>query len=102
MAKLNRQDVVHVADLAKLKLTDAEVDKFLSQLSVIVEHVSKLNEVDTEGIEPTSQTTGLINVQRDDVIVTSDIDQAGALSGTDNTHNGYFKVDAILTERTDK
>jgi aspartyl-tRNA(Asn)/glutamyl-tRNA(Gln) amidotransferase subunit C len=102
MAKLTKQDVLHVAELAKLSLTEAEVDKFLSQLSVIVEHVGKLNEVDTDNVEPTSQTTGLTNIQREDVVVPSSIDRDGAISGTDNTHNGYFKVKAILTERTDK
>ena len=59
--------------------------------------------MDTKDVEPTSQTTGLTNVTRSDEVVTGNIlTQDDALSGTDNAHNGYFKVPAILSERTDK
>ena len=102
MAKLTNSDVLHVAELAKLDLTEDEIDKFLPQLSEIVDHVSELQKVDTTNIDPTSQTTGLTNVLRDDEVKTSSIDQSGALSGTDNTYNGFFKVPAILEGRTDK
>lgn len=102
MAKLTRADVMHVAELAKLDLTDAEIAKFLPQLSSIIAFISQLNEVDTTGIEPTSQTTGLTDILREDVVKPSSIDQDGALSGTDNIYNGLFKVKAILSERSDK
>lgn len=102
MAKLTKTDVENVATLAKLDLTAAEIEKFLPQLSSIVDYVSELSQVDTEGVEPTSQTTGLENVYREDTVMPSSINKKAALSGTDNTYNGYFKVDAILTERTDK
>jgi len=102
MSKLSKADVSRVAKLAKLDLSDSEVAKFLPQLSNILEHISELSRVDTEGIESTSQTTGLENVFRADEVVPSSINQDTALSGTDNFHNGYFKVDAILTERSDK
>ena len=102
MAKLTKSDVLHVAELAKLDLKDEEIAKFLPQLSEIVEHLNELQKVDTTNIEPTSQTTGLTNVLRDDEVKTSSIDQSGALSGTDNIYNGFFKVPAILEGRTDK
>lgn len=102
MAKLTKADVVHLTKLANLDLSDAEIEKFLPQLSEILEHISELNKVDTTGVEPTSQTTGLINVLRADEVKQSSIDQDGALSGTDNSYNGYFKVGAILSERSDK
>ena len=102
MAKLTKSDVQHVADLAKLDLTEDEIKKFLPQLSEIVDHISELQKVDTEGVTPTSQTTGLTNVLRDDVIKPSSINQDEALSGTDNIYNGMFKVPAILEGRTDK
>ena len=99
--KLTKDDVTHVAGLSNLKLSDSEKEKFLTQLSKIVEFVGTLSEVDTDGITPTSQTTGLTNVLRDDIVKTEDIlTQDNALSGTDNTHNGLFKVPAILTERS--
>ncbi|HKB88681.1 MAG TPA: Asp-tRNA(Asn)/Glu-tRNA(Gln) amidotransferase subunit GatC [Patescibacteria group bacterium] len=102
MAKFTKSDVLHVAKLANLNLTDAELKKFLPQLSTIVEHISELNKVDTNNIEPTNQTTGLTNIFREDQVKVSSINQASALAGTDNIHNGYFKVPAILEGRTYK
>jgi aspartyl-tRNA(Asn)/glutamyl-tRNA(Gln) amidotransferase subunit C len=102
MAKLTKDDVLHVAKLAKLDLTENEINKFLPQLSSIVDHIGELSKVDTSGVEPTSQTTGLENVFRGDDITATSFDQNTSLSGTDNTYNGYFKVPAILSERTDK
>ena len=102
MTRLTKADVVHVANLAKLDLTDKEIEKFLPQLSSILDFVSKLNEVDTDDVEPTAQTTGLINVLREDEVVASSIGQVEALSGTEETYNGTFKVPAILTKRSDK
>lgn len=102
MVNLSKADVLYVAKLAKLNLTGAEIEKFLPQLSSIVDYISELSQVDTEGIEPTSQTTGLENVYREDVVAPSSINQDAVLSGTNSTHNGYFKVGAILTERSDK
>lgn len=103
MTKLGTDDVIHVAKLANLSLSDSEVDKFQKQLSDIVDYISELNCVDTSGVEPTSQCTGLENVTREDEIKVEEIlssDQA--LSGTDNTYNSYFKVKAILQERKHK
>lgn len=102
MAKLSKADVIHVADLAKLDISDSEISMFLPQLSEIVDHLNELQKVDTGGIEPTTQTTGLINVLREDVIKPSSINQDEALSGTDDSYNGFFKVPAILEGRTDK
>ncbi len=102
MATLSKSDVIHVAKLAALKLTDAEIEKFLPQLSSIINFISELNEVDTTNTEPTSSTTGLSNVVRDDEDIRPSLTQEEALSGTDNTYNGYFKVEAILSERSDK
>ena len=101
MIKLTKKDVLHVAKLSNLKLSDSEIKKFTPQLSKIVEFIGNLNEVDTKNIEATSQTTGLTNVLRDDIVKPEiSLSQDQALSGTDKTHNGYFKVSAILTERT--
>lgn len=103
MAKLTKDEIVHVAKLSKLELTNAEIEKFLPQLSSVVDYISELSEVDTSGIEPTSQTTGLSDVYREDQIKPEAVlTQDETLSGTEETYNGYFKVKAILTERTDK
>lgn len=103
MANITKSDVAHVAKLAKLELDEKELEKYSSQLSSIIGHISELSEVDTEGVEPTSQTTGLENVYRPDVIeIQNCLNQNQATSGSDKIFNGYFKVGAILSERSDK
>lgn len=103
MAKLSKSEVLHVARLANLKLKDSDVAKLTSQLSEVIDHISELSEVDTKGVEPTAQTTGLENVFRKDEVKSERIlTQDQAMSGTDNIYNGYFKVAAILSERSDK
>jgi aspartyl-tRNA(Asn)/glutamyl-tRNA(Gln) amidotransferase subunit C len=101
MAKLTDSDVKHVAKLANLTLNEAEIEKFQEQLSDIINYITELSEIDVEGITPTSQTTGLENVTRVDETV-SGLTQEAALSQAKATHNGYFKVSAILAERKTK
>jgi aspartyl-tRNA(Asn)/glutamyl-tRNA(Gln) amidotransferase subunit C len=101
MAKLTKKDVIHVAELSNLNLSEKEIDKFLPQLSKIVEFVDVLSEVDTKDIKPTSQTTGLVNVLREDAIKSDQmLSQDASISGTDSSHNNLFKVPAILSERS--
>jgi aspartyl-tRNA(Asn)/glutamyl-tRNA(Gln) amidotransferase subunit C len=72
MAKLSRDDVLHIAKLARLKFSDTEVEKFQMELTAILQYVEQLNEVDTEGVEPVSQITGLKMVTRKDEMYPSD------------------------------
>ncbi len=103
MSKLTRKDVLHVAKLAKLTLSEAEISKFLPQLSKILEYVKKLNEVDTKDVKPTAQVTGLKNISRKDMIKPENyLSQEEVLSGSENVYNGYFKTKAILEGRSDK
>lgn len=103
MPKLKKSDIEHVSRLAKLTLSQDELQKYTTELSKVVDYISQLNEVDTETVAPTSQTTGLENVKRDDEVKTENcLTQEQALSGTDKIHNGYFVVPGILEERTDK
>lgn len=103
MVLLKKEEILHVAKLAKLDLTEAEIEKYTSQLSKIVDFVSELSEVDTSDVLPTSQTTGLKNIKREDEANSDEgLTQEQVLSGTERTHNGYFKVKAVLKERTDK
>lgn len=89
-------DVKKIAQLAALTITPEEETKFEKQLSDILGYVEKLNEVNVEGVEPTSQVTGLENVTRNDNFTDEMLTQEQALSGTQNTHNGMFKVPAVL------
>ena len=66
MPTITHADVLHVANLARLALTDEEVERFGEQLNVILEAVGKVAELDLEGVEPTSHPLQLVNVWADD------------------------------------
>lgn len=69
---LTREQVTHIADLARLELTDAEVETFTRQLSDILAYVDRLQTVDTSNVPPTTQVTGLHDVTRTDVVAACD------------------------------
>jgi len=71
MASLSRSDVEHVAYLARLGLSDMELERLESQLNHILDQYGKLAELDTEAIPPTAQTIELENILRDDVVTPS-------------------------------
>jgi len=100
MTHLTTDEVAHVALLANLPLSKEELEKFKDQLSPVISYIDELSEVDTDDVPPTSQTTGLENVMREDVIDPMRIlSQEQALSGTEKTHNGYFVVDMVLENK---
>lgn len=68
MAKLSRDDVLKLAQLARLQLTDDEVDEYRDELSAILGYVEQLGTVDVTGLQPTQQVTGLTNVTREDKV----------------------------------
>jgi aspartyl-tRNA(Asn)/glutamyl-tRNA(Gln) amidotransferase subunit C len=88
-------NVAHVAKLANLEIKIEDLGKFQKQLSSILQYVNKLKEVDAKSVEATSQVTGLENVMREDKPSPS-LSQDEALSNSKSTHNGLFKVKAIL------
>ncbi len=100
MAKLTKQDVLHVAKLANLNLTPQETQKYLKQLSSVVDYVGQLSGVDTSNTEPTSQTTGLNNLTREDnTNPIQTLSAEKAVSSTTNVHNNLFVVEALLKEK---
>jgi aspartyl-tRNA(Asn)/glutamyl-tRNA(Gln) amidotransferase subunit C len=68
MADLSRDDILKLAALARLELTDDEVEEYSRELSALLEYVEQLQGVDIEGLKPTNQVTGLTNVMRNDEI----------------------------------
>lgn len=68
--QLTKKQVEHIAKLARLDLSEAEIAKFQTQLSGILDYVEQLNEVNTDNVEPTAQVTGLTNVKREDKVET--------------------------------
>jgi aspartyl-tRNA(Asn)/glutamyl-tRNA(Gln) amidotransferase subunit C len=94
---IDRETVKHVARLARLGLTEEEVDVFASQLSVILENIAKLQEVDVSGVSPTAHASRLNNVMRQDIPQPSyppEILLANAPEQEDNC----LKVPAVLEE----
>ena len=68
MSKLTRDDVLKLAQLARLELTDEEVEQYSTELTEILDYVEQLSAVDVDGLKPTNQVTGLTNVTRDDEV----------------------------------
>lgn len=92
---LSREMVCKVAALARLQLTDAEVDTFQGQLGSILDYVALLDEVDVSNVEPMVHAIELTNVTRDDVPQPS-LPRAAAVANAPKTDGRYFLVPAIL------
>ena len=90
-------NIAHTAKLASIPLSAEESTKLESQLEETLAYIERLNEVQTEGIIPTSQVTGLENVTREDV-VTASFTQEEALKNSKHTYNGFFMVKALLEQ----
>ena len=93
--KLSRVEVEHIAELAKLSLTDAEKEKFREQLSAILECAEVLQRLDTEAIPPTATVLPLQNVMVADQVRPS-FSRQDILANAPETENGCFKVRALL------
>ena len=91
---LTSQDVRKVASLARLKVSDAEVESLLGDLTAILDYIDVLNEVDTTGIQPMVHAVELHDVLRADVVVES-LPRAEALRNAPRTDGEYFLVPAI-------
>ena len=95
--RITRDDVVHVARLARLSLTDDEVDLFTGQLEVILEHAAKVEALDTADVEPTSHPIALENVLRADEPGAC-LDRDEVLAQAPQAEDGRFRVPRILEE----
>jgi aspartyl-tRNA(Asn)/glutamyl-tRNA(Gln) amidotransferase subunit C len=93
--RLSREDVIYVAKLARLGLSDAEIDRMQDQLSSILDHIAALEELDTAAIPPTAQVVALTNVMRPDV-VTGSLPRDDVLANAPRQSDGFFEVQAIL------
>jgi len=95
--KLSKQEIKHIAKLARLELTEDELKKYGSQLSVVLNYIDQLKEVDTKDIEPTAQVTGLINVLRKDEVKSwHEAEVEAALKDASEREGKFIKVKRIL------
>lgn len=97
MSKISRDEVEHLAGLARLAVSEDELDTFASQLDVILESVARVGEVAAEDIPPTSHAVPVTNVFRSDEVRTS-LTREEALSGAPAAEEGRFRVPRILSE----
>ena len=97
MAKLTREDILKLARLARLSLTDDEVEQFAKEISSILEYVEQLQSVDVSGLEPTSQVTGLVNVMRPDEVKDYGETTDELLKNAPSTEGKQLKVKRMIT-----
>ncbi len=93
--KLSREEVLHIALLARLGLTEAEVARLSEQLSNILENFEVLQSIDTSGVPPTAQSVTLQNVVSDDE-VTPSLSQSQVLANAPRKEGDFFRVRAVL------
>ena len=93
--ELTHEDVVHIALLARLGLTEIEVERFREQLSNILENFEILQQVDTTDISPTAQSIALQNIVRDDEAAES-LPQSQILANAPQKEGNFFRVRAVL------
>jgi aspartyl-tRNA(Asn)/glutamyl-tRNA(Gln) amidotransferase subunit C len=95
--KLDLATVEHIAALARLGLTHAEMERMRDQLSGVLDHIALLQEVDTDNIPPTAQVIELQSVMRDDEVRPS-LPREFVLLNAPRQQQGYFRVNAVLDE----
>lgn len=98
--KLSRQDIIKLANLSRLKLTDEEVERYQTELSSILDYVAQLDKVDVSDLKPTYQVTGLtsqdVNASRDDE-VTEQISKEELFKNLPDQQDGYIKVKRMIS-----
>lgn len=96
MAKLTHEDVLKLAKLARLHLSEQEIEQFQKEISAILGYVEQLQSVDLDDLEPTYQVTGLKNVMRPDTEVNYGATPEELLNNAPATEDGHIKVKRIL------
>ena len=92
---VSRKDVEHIAELARLKFEEKELDQFTNELNEILTYVEKLNELDTENVEPLSHPIEGVNNFREDIVKPS-IQREEALKNAPDKDEEFFKVPKVI------
>lgn len=96
MTKLTRDDVLRLAQLARINLSEAEVEEFSGELSAILQYIEQLSNVDVAGLRPTNQVTGLTNVMREDTIIDYGYEPLDLLKNVPTTQDNQLKVKRMI------
>ena len=95
--EISKEEIKHIAELARLELSDEESKKYGNQLEQILDYIDQLQEVDIDQIEPTAQVTGLVNIVREDKAVDWDKKEiVEALNQAPEMETGQVKVKRVL------
>lgn len=94
--KITHEEVQHVANLARLQLSENEIERMTEQLDTILSYVEKLDKVDTEGVPVTTHTQQVVNAFREDVVRPS-LDREAALSNAPEDNGESFTVPRIIS-----
>ena len=95
--RISRDDVVHIAHLARLQLSEEEIDAFTAQLAAVIEHAADVEALDVTDIPETAHPLPLVNVFRPDVVMPS-LDRDEVLGQAPAAEDGLFRVPPILGE----
>jgi len=96
MAKLTRDDVFKLAQLARVRLTEDETEHYAEEISSILEYVEQLDSVDTQDLKPTNQVTGLSNVWREDEVIDYGYKPEDLLKNVPKTNGKYIQVGRMI------
>lgn len=96
MSKITVEEVLKLARLSHLHLSEEEAKKYAQEIEKILAYIEQLQAIDTEGLEPTSQVTGLVNVSRPDEVGDYGLTPEELIAGTPSSHDRYIKVDRVL------
>jgi aspartyl-tRNA(Asn)/glutamyl-tRNA(Gln) amidotransferase subunit C len=96
MTAISRDDVQHLAQLSSLQLTDEELGSLQTDIGNILGYIEQLGELDTTGVEPTYQVTGLKNVWRDDTVIESHVTREQMLALSTESASNQVKVPKVL------
>lgn len=96
MSTITNDDVRHLAQLSSLQMSYAEVESLRADIEKIINYINQLDELDTDGVEPTYQVTGLQNVWRDDEIIDSSVSRRQLLALAAEQSDNCVKVPKVL------
>jgi aspartyl-tRNA(Asn)/glutamyl-tRNA(Gln) amidotransferase subunit C len=96
MAQLTREDVLKLANLSRLELSEEEVVSLQAELNQILDYVDQLKTVDTDSLEPTNQVTGLVNVAREDKVIDYGYPPSDLLKNVPEVHQNQIQVKRMV------
>ena len=96
MTQISRETVLHLAHLSRLQIDNGEADSLAGDLTEILGYVSQLDELDTDGVEPSYQVTGLESVWREDIVSTGDVSRDALLGLAPDHIDNQVKVPKVL------